>query len=693
MPEMESKQILNSFENKVEMEGWLSDVIESYIDMRSLINPFYDFNTLTQKWNEYERCYEMRPKAQSERKDYEYKGYSNIMLPDFHEKVEVIRTRELNALFSGADKFNSVPTKLSDKEDAIIAKKLVEYNWDCICDFREENSKIERDKLVIGTWVAYTPWKIAEYKQTKTIDYVLDEKTGKPMTIDGTIQKTEPYEAELIIEKKFTDYEHVDIKKVYVNPFIQCVQDQEAVFVLMTFSYSQLLEMEKDEIIAEGMADYIKEHYSEYVDEDQDLDEAKERLGDPDESLRERDEITAFDLYMVYFRYGEDRKVYEGFYMKDETLVGLREYHKDEYPFIKGCHIDIPDSFYGMGMGDQMYPSYIAKNAAFNQWFDSNAFEVKGGGFKDPEKIPSFTELRPGEYKNVEGLSSLMQAGAKPVLGINEILGKRSADSRLVIMPQINEAIQSGTGATALLAGMPSGSEVDKTATGIDIAIKESNARINTYLEHFEEQNFRRFAEVCYKNYQDYLDPEKDLYYMLDPEDLVYTDDETGEEVMINIKENLMNVDFHFESTQRLVESEQKIGKFLRFLQVLQQFAAVNPTFGQMMIDQVNWKFMLDEVATSLDITDLDNLFPKFNPIAMLKEAMAQIEQLTMKDQAMSQVVQKTMGDLEQQGNQSALQAIKENQAMIDEAMAASMGGMMGEQAQPNAGANLGTPQ
>jgi len=110
----------------------------------------------------------------------------------------------LNTFFSGADLFETKALKYSKEEDAQLAKSLVKYNFDVLDDFRSEVGSVDLDRLKYGTYVAYTPYTVDEVKQRTILDYIINDE-GLPVEIDGIPQKTAPYEAHLIREKKYTD--------------------------------------------------------------------------------------------------------------------------------------------------------------------------------------------------------------------------------------------------------------------------------------------------------------------------------------------------------------------------------------------------------------------------------------------------------------------------------------------------------
>lgn len=654
-----------------EMQTYLEDTLQNFIDLRRLPEPYYNWDSLTDKWSEFDRCYEMR--AKSDRADYEYKGASNIVLPDFHANIETLKTREMNALFSGADQFDAIPTKYSTSEDAIIAKRLVKQNFKLVEDFRNENEKVVQDRLVYGTCMARAEYTEDEIKHQVMIDDVLDED-GNPTEIDGIAQKTpEPYEAWEIKLKKYTDFEHIDLKRVYMHNRIEHMKNHECVFVFQKIAYPELLAMEEDGLISNGMADYIKDNTQEVTDPD--LDDAEDSRSEDDNEM-DHDVNRVFDIYITlfYFGKGEERKLYEGIYLKDDKLAGLRIHPAANIGevLIKECYISIPGHTYGIGVGDEQYPSYISKCARFNQIFDLSSFEIKGGGLKDPRLIPNKTlnDIMPGQYVDVPGLAAHLKDGTKPLLSWADMATKRPSESGLTVVDHLNEAMQRGTGATNLLSGMPTNSDVDKTVGGIKTTIDAGNERVNAYLGRYEQGILKRYAEICYKNYQDNIVPQEDLPAMFDDVDLTYVGS-NGETTDISFPDYLTDIDFTFIAVKRVVESEKTIGKMTRFLgliaQIVGQVAEVMPGLAVMVIEKLNWEYVITEIARSVGLTDLDRLFPQFNPIKELIETKEQLMQTGQKCDTMAQGIETAIQQFENDGNEAAIQVIAQIMGAADE--------------------------
>ena len=66
----DSKQLITSSDDyDVDMKNFLCDTLQSYIGLRDLPYPYYNWSSITQKWNEYERCYDSRH-YNNNQKDY-----------------------------------------------------------------------------------------------------------------------------------------------------------------------------------------------------------------------------------------------------------------------------------------------------------------------------------------------------------------------------------------------------------------------------------------------------------------------------------------------------------------------------------------------------------------------------------------------------------------------------------------------
>jgi len=651
---------------RTDIESFLQTTLQSYIDLRNIADQYYFFSTFTDRWVEYDRCYSMR--ARNDRSATEYQGWSNIVLPDFHDKIETLRVREMNTFFSGAELFETKSRKRSTEEDASLAKKLVKYNFDCV-ELRSETSRMLLDKYLYGTWIAYAPYT-EEDVRTKVLTDIMVDKQGNPIEIDGVIQKTEPYVGYEVREKKFTDLQYINLKKAYVHPRIKDIQDQPAIFISREVTYQDLLDMEENGDIEDGMAEYVKEHNNEN-ELDSDVEDAEDQKANDSEI---EDEVRVYDLFYGYFWWGEDdddRKMYEAIHNRDGKVLGIKDIQEERYPFISGQHIKT-DGFYGIGAGDELYAPYIAKCTRFNQVFDLSTFEIKGGGFKDATSLPDFDNLVPGEYKAVTGLSAMLASKGKPILSWGDIRGSFPSSTGLDITQELDRAMQTGSGAVQLLSGMPTDSQVDKTAAGIEATISEGNARINNYIEDFEDQFFKRYAEMCYANFQDKIDPKEDIPKILDEEDYTYVDVD-GQVKMVQFPNILRDVDIVFVAAKRILESEKQIGKIQRFMQIMGGVMGVNPEFGQALLRRTDYKYLTEEIARSLGITDLDKLFPNVNVTQELIDTQKELQAVSMEAEMMSAGVEQVMNKLNEVGDQAALKIINDTMMEMQE-------GMQGEQ-------------
>lgn len=657
------EQIADKVDWRSDAEQYLNDNLINFISLKDMPVPYYGFSSLTDKWAEYDRLYECRAKEDRGDNKAEYQGNSNIVLSDFHARIEILKTREMNILFNGTPFFNCRPTKESTKEDALFAKRLVNYSIDCIDNFKREVEKCTQERLKYGTWFAYDPFTVKEKKALKVIDYELDDE-GNPLIdlFTGMLIKTEPYEANMIKEEKFTDFQHWPTKKVYIHPKIEDIQDQECIFLQMDKSYNQILEMERKGQIAPGEAEYIKENY-DTLSGDADLDKAEDEQ-QPNDNMLMRDETKAFKLWLVYFKYtapGGERCIYEAIFMQNAIRIcGLRKYiSEDRYPIKKGCYISIPGYAYGLGVGDLLYSLCMAKTSRFNQIFDIQSFEIKGGGLKDASLLPDLTSMAPGEYKDVPGLSAMLNSGGKPVLAWSELRGAARAGTAWDVLPLIDKNIETGTGATDLLAGMPTNSQVDRTAAGIEQTMEAGNERINSYLANYAEELFVAYARDAYDNYDEFLIKPDDLENMFDPEELIYTDT-TGQENSLAKLDSFREISFHFLPVERTIDSEKKLGKINRLVQMLMMFAQSSPRYAKLIEDSLDPAYLLTSVAEALDITDIDRLFPKFNLSKMVMDLQAQLEQSNMQGQMLMQGIEIAKQKLSQLGDQTALGVIGE---------------------------------
>lgn len=645
--------------DRTDLEQYFAHALRTFIDLRAIKSPYYGFESLTDKWKEYDRCY--RIEAKGTRNNHEYDGWSNIVTSDFHESIEIKRAKEMKALFGGADLFTTKATKFSTLSDAAMARRLVEYNHDRIDKFQSENNKAILDRRKYGTAFVYTPWKVEEryvntvslpFKQNKDGDIATD-KSGKPIS-DNKLN-----DFEITEEVKYTDFKHIQTKRVYLNPNIEDIQKQECIFIMCTFSYSELKIMELEGTIDKDMADYVMENYRDYHSELGDDDDAK--VNEDAGSMYDR-KLKSFDLYLTYKKiYDEDGRchLYECIYMWRDKIIGMREYPTTKIPLLKTCFIPVADYAYGLGQGDQIYPLYIAMCARINQVFDLETKEIKGGGFVDSEALPAMSSWAPGQWVRVNGLSAKLSTNGKPILTMSEMDGSRPASTALDIVPILERKLRGGSGTTEIMSGQPTHSQVDRTAAGLTLIAEQAEDRLGSELLIYQDEILKEHAELAYDNYGRFLIPEIDLPKMFDEEDLYYVDNR-GQKQPISISGALRKVTFTFLAANRVIDREEKIGKITRFMQIIMQMASVSKELGNLLLEKTNFLYLIQEIADSLDITDLDRLFPGFNPIGELMKERAANDQLSAQNNAMQQGIQMTLQKLSEIKDQSAIDIIQD---------------------------------
>jgi hypothetical protein len=662
-----SPQLVDTLPNLTEMEVFLIHIFNSYVFLRNLKYPYYNWKSITDKWAEYDRVYEVR--AKSDRNDYEYRGFSNIVFPDFHANIETLKTKEMNTLFNGADQFEVHPVKDSTTEDAILAKKLVKHNFDMVASYENEVRKIIHDRQLYGTYFAYIPYVEEIISERIEVDYMTNPVTGDPiLDAFGNPQQTMPHMIEVTkASKKYTDLRHINLKRVYLHPRVENIQDQEAIFINIKKSYSELLQMEQEGIIGPGKAEYIKTFFTEFNDPDLDRAEDEQFVGGYSNMQVAERNARVYNLYLTFFWYGDtlqERKMYQCIWIRGISIVGINEIPEKKHPFIMGNYIKTPGSCYGVGVGDEQYPVYIAKCARYNQVYDLSTLEIKGGGFKDATALPDFNGMVPGEFKDVVGLTQMRSTGGSPVLTWQEIRGAAPSRTGLEPIASLDEAMQNGTGAFNVMKGTATDTDIDKTAKGIELTMNAGNERVNSYLADFEEDFFKEYATRIYDNYQEFLTPD-DISSYFEEDELKYIDEKTGKEQPINIRESLADVDFEFLAAKKASEAEVTIGKIMRLIQIYMTIGQADQGFAQLIQGNIDRFYLIKKITESVGVIEFEKLFPKFNPTAQLLQATQQLQQESQTNQGLMMGLDMLKQRLTEQGNRSALIILDQIESML----------------------------
>lgn len=642
-----------------ESKNDLVDSLQQFISARNLKNPYYKFNTQDDKFNEYERCYRVSAARYSASNDQDETRMADIIFPDYHKVIENIVVRAMNIFNSGGEVIQAKVRRKANNEYSALAMKLFNYSTNCVEDYSLEQRKIITDWANFGTFCAFTPYKEDPEMGNIKLDYEIDEEENPVKDELGFIKEVNPYDYQFVKGiKRFTDLKHLDPRDLIVNPLISKVQKQPKIYIRIRKTYEDLLEWEEAGIIGKDQADYIKDNYSKDSHASEQGTDNKNITDDNTTMDQEKD--NAFDVYLCFYKQKEQLNVvgnilkffgikqrvciYQAVICNDTVIEGSeKKTDLKRYPVIKGVLIPDGDNWFGIGAGDQMYSVYIAKNTRNNQIFDKSSYEVKGGGLKDA-RVPSMQGIKPGMYRNVPGLNSFQ---GKPVLSIND-LGGNSAIGQQII-PTLDEAMQSGTGVTNLLQGMPTDSGLDKTATGVQAGIAESNARLNAYIELLEDQLFAEYARQMWFNYQD-NDFQDYIHEVLDPEDLFYTDKD-GNEVPVNISEALPDIDIEFTGVKRILDKERRANGIKRFLQDMGMLGQFNPSFGEYVMNTLDYDYAKNELANTYDIGDIDKLFPKQKQLDFINQIKSQAQQAGMENQLLKTAVEIFIDKAKSTGN------------------------------------------
>jgi hypothetical protein len=666
MAESENRDIdLNSYrfdganKNSIDRDAlasWLEQTLEVYVTMRSLEQGFFGFNSRVEMWEEFERCYAARAKAVRNKK-YEYAGYSNIVTGEFHKTIDVMVDKWMQALFSGARLFGVKPTRYSAYEDAHLAELLGQYSIDRVESFQTEMRKVVFATVIYGTCFVYIPWVVKD--QYRGVEILHAEKNadgspGQPSEI--------PELFEIYDEIKFTDFENINPKRVFVNPDVSKLQNQEAVYIKQTVSWSELLEMEADGIIDAGMADHMLNTYT-----DSDNDGVDDKAAGKDTGADNR--LRSFDIYLVYKRMQfEDgtKGLYEIIYTDSpQKILGMRPYLHERIPLLKSNFIPVDGCLYGQSLGEIIYSMFLALCGRLNQVFDAESMQILGGGFYDSD-LMSESDLKkaaPGKYIGIPGLSAYMGNNNNSILSYQKLSGAHPASVGLDIMAIINRSIQDGSGITNTMSGMPTNTQADKTFRGMELLAEEADVRIGASLGLFEEDIPKTYVEDAYDNYSRLLDPQIDLPRMFDADQLSYVDAQ-GQRVPVRFGENLRQVEFVFESAKRLVEKDIKLGKIQRFVQIVDMIWQRLQAFSMLGIDP---SYFIQEIAKQLDFADVDTFMPaNQSPMARLQQALAQMQQLqttTQAQQVFINLVRQKLGGMK---DQTGLIAMEQAQREVE---------------------------
>lgn len=492
-------------------------IFEKYRDMRKYRRGGKQIDEV-REWDKRYRIY----KGYYLKSDHSYDGTAEVFNPELRKAVNTIDAESSNALFGREDYF-SVEARGNDDE----SKEMSREAFGAIKYYSEQEDYVYNYELakkqcfIYGTtWVenVYDKNKVTGVYRRKVIEPVLDPESGEPL-IDETGQQVS--RTEFKIEKVNEDKPTVKIKvrdiyRMYINHMSDDPEEDDIVY-RDSMTTQNILELAERGVYNRGAVIEMLNQPSRYGDmSTQDVDgsgDGKTFLEDiktnkeVEGSSTETYEVMRFQGLFTTKDESTGRKIRRQFWIDiGERNFCLRCMFSPViggYKTFSGVNFDtMPGEFYSDSIISPYQKLQFQINDKENQSLDGLTFNLNG-----PVEVLKGSGIKASDF---------MMARKQP----NKVLFTNVKDSIRKIQVEVplnhlnNEQIrlqsmiQSGTGATSLAAGSPTGTQVDRSGKALGTLLNQTRSQFSKFVRKFEKRMIERSLQKSWDIIIQFFDEE-----------------------------------------------------------------------------------------------------------------------------------------------------------------------------------------
>lgn len=503
---------------------------------------------LEDQWKAAERAYN------NDLEDF-YRGVAKVRIPALNQAVEIIVPRMDKTIFDPSGEFFGVEAKDKaddiSQEDAVSVKTLIEQQFKDI-GVRGKLISGYRDLCIYGTLFVTTYWDKRTKKRYKRVngkrEEMYDVVYDNPdfyfpsiwdIYIDPKDEKLEGF----LIQRIVKNWHELWSQRIRIN------ENNEEVGIYNEEAVLQL----KDHKM-------IKEEDSDKEDSDHNKMLGNHRYSEFEHKI---DVLKCYGPIPKWLVTGKEEDKDSGEVCENAVIelgvvgdfaVVLRSPQDNpfdhlEKPFLRGRYIKLEGQAYGHGVMTVNIPLQMELNTLRSQLMDLRSFILKKKWLINRDANIDSAQL--------EDINNLI-IETDDVNGIRDVV---PADFGMSALPQeqiIKQDIQDSTGATKLLGGTPSGSSLDRTATGISLVAQGGLERFELVVTQFEEDVLKPLVNHFWFLNQQFLPEGRDVAL-------------TGNSILRVIPSEipLNGLDLNFTGIRELGERGFKIGAINNLIQNL----------------------------------------------------------------------------------------------------------------------------
>lgn len=434
--------------------------------------------------------------------DY-YQGRSKVSVPEIHKAIEKVVAKVVKAIFPSDGNWLATKPAMSEDEDDILAEEAKKVTKLLKKQFMHAGGKRKVSKLA-RSWATFG---------TAFVNVFYDYKEAVRRTrING-----EPVDR-VVVTKDGPDFEILSIRDVYLDPTDSELEGD--VIVRRLVDYQTLWDLRQDgdegiypmDALEKVRKNYFEreERYEKQTEEDQ-ANNPTHEYGENDRKI----ELLTFWGNVPSWLITESVEDYNNDLIERNALIEVAKtskgcvllrvdynpfYHLQK-PIVKIPCIEVPNSAYGMSIGQVSLSLQRELNTLRNQLMDMRTFNLKRKTLVEEDSGVTESQLQDMENLIIE---------CKDINGIRDFQPADFSGSAVPQGQQIQSDIQEGTGVTPLLGGTAGGNSLERTAEGVNTVVSGAMEKFEMLIDLFVDNGLMEILTQFWQLNQQFLSKERE---------------------------------------------------------------------------------------------------------------------------------------------------------------------------------------
>jgi hypothetical protein len=489
-------------------------VFERYRDMRCFMRGGKQID-LTDEWDKNYRIY----KGIYLKRDHSYDGNAEVFNPELRKAVNTIESEASNALFGREDYF-SVEDRGNTPDSQEMSREAfgtLQYYSD-LEDYKYNYELAMKQCLIYGeTWVedVYDRNKVNGIYRQKREEIVLDINTGEPVIgPDGQPVTNITFDMVKVDEDKPTIRVEVrDIYRMYINHLLDDPEKDDIVY-RDSLTVQELLEHVERGVYNKKAVEAMISNVPTYGEmTTQDIDGSGEGRTFLDDINTVHKDSESIHYEVLRFQGLFTTKDSNGKRIKRQFWIDIGErghcLRCIENPIIggfktfSGCNYDsMPGEFSSDSVISPYQKLQFQMNDKENQSLDGLTFNLNG-----PVEV-----LQGAGVKASDLIAARKQPNKVIFTKVKDSVRKITVDVPLNHLNneqvRLQSMIQSGTGATSLAAGAPTGTQVDRSGKALGTLLSQTRSQFSKFVRKFEKRMIERSLQKAWDIILQFFDDE-----------------------------------------------------------------------------------------------------------------------------------------------------------------------------------------